>query len=163
MSYWLRTSSTKGFAVAFVLVIAGSIAATGISVAGEREDRARELLFTQRDYYNHGNEIGDLSLYLGMSADDAVRVSPTGAQRGIDEITAFFNAVLKKWQARVVYGSGVVQRNSMALQFTWVATQRTLGKTIEMDMADFVTFNDQGERTSHHVHLDTAKLFKFVE
>ena len=132
-------------------------------MAGEQEDRTRELLFTQRDYYNHGNEIDDLSLYLGMYAEDAVRVSPTGTHRGIDEITAFFERVLKKWKAKVVYKYGVVQGDSMALQFTWVATHRASGKTIEMDTAAFVTFNAEGKRTSHHVYLDTEKLSKFVE
>ncbi|UCD68110.1 MAG: nuclear transport factor 2 family protein [Betaproteobacteria bacterium] len=163
MSYRPSTSSAQGFAVALVVAIVCNIAVIENSAAGEREDRTRELLFTQRDYYNHGNEIGDLSLYLGMYADDAVRVSPTGTQRGIDEITAFFNSVLKTWKAKVVYKNGVVQGDSMALQFTWVATHRALGKTIEMDMAAFVTFNDEAKRTSHHVYFDAAKMSRYME
>lgn len=149
-------------AVAIVVTAFHNVALIDNCVAGEREDRTRELLLTQRDYYNHGNEIGDLSLYLGMYADDAVRVSPTGTQRGIDEITAFFVGVLEKWKGKVVYKNGVVQGDSMALQFTWVATHRASGKTIEMDVAAFVTFNEEGKRTSHHVYLDTARLSKFV-
>jgi ketosteroid isomerase-like protein len=163
MSSRSLSSSATGVAVALVAAIVSCVAATEKSIAGEREERTRELLFSQRDYYNHGNEIGDLSLYLGMYADDAVRVSPTGTQRGIDEITEFFVGVLKKWKAKVVYKRGVVQGDSMALQFTWVATHRASGKIIEMDVAAFVTFNEEGKRTSHHVYLDTAKLSKFVE
>lgn len=154
--------SANAVAVTLLVYVVCNVVLINYSVAGEREDRTRQLLFTQRDYYNQGNEIGDLSLYLGMYADDAVRVSPTGTQRGIDEITAFFVGVLKKWKARVVYKSGVAQGDSMALQFTWVATHRASGRTIEMDMAAFVTFNDEGKRTSHHVYLDTAKFSKFV-
>lgn len=162
MCFQFFESSGKNSAAALLIVILGCFPAGEKSIAGELEDRTRALLFAQRDYYNHGNEIGDLSLYLGMYADDAVRVSPTGTQRGIEEITAFFVGVLEKWKAKVVYRNGVVQGNSMALQFTWVATHRASGKTIEMDVAAFVTFNEEGKRTSHHVYLDTAKLSKFV-
>ena len=109
MSFQPHKSSAERFAVALVVAIVRIVAVTYKGVAGEREDRTRELLFAQRDYYNDGNEIGDLSLYLGMYADDAVRVSPTGTQRGIKEITACFAGVLKQWKGEVVYKSGVVR------------------------------------------------------
>ena len=134
-----RRPSAKAFAVGLLVVIAGYGAASADCIAGEQEDRTRLLLLTQRDYYNHGNEFDDLSLYLGMYADDAVRIAPAGAQRGIAEIKRYFARSLKTWKAKVIYRSGVVEGNSMALQFTWAATHRASGKTIELDMAAFVT------------------------
>ena len=103
-----RRPSAKAFAVGLLVVIAGYGAATADCIAGEQEDRTRQLLLTQRDYYNHGNEIGDLSLYVGMYADDAVRISPTSTQRGIAQIERYFARSVRTWKAKVIYKSGVV-------------------------------------------------------
>lgn len=163
MSSEPRIHSRKGFTLAIFVVIVAYAAAIPHGVAGEQEDRTRQLLFTQRDYYNHGYEIGDLSLYVGMYADDAVRISPTGTQRGIAEIERYFARSVRTWKAKAIFKSGVVQGNSMALQITWAATHRASGKNIELDFAVFVTFNDSGKRTSSIVYYDTSKMAKFLE
>jgi hypothetical protein len=163
MSSQYRSPSQKGFALALFFVIAGYAGMIPASIAGEREDRTRQLLFTQRDYYNHGNEIDDLSLYLGMYADDAVAVSPAGTRRGIEEIKEYYANSLKTWKAKVTYKRGVVEGNTIALEFTWVATHRASGRIIELDMVGFVEFNDDGRRISQSMYYDTAKAAKFLE
>jgi hypothetical protein len=150
--------------VGLLLLVLGCVRLVPISFAGEtEEERTIRLSEKARNLYNLGMEKGDLSGYIDMWADDAVRTTPTGVTQGKEEVRKYYEEQIKNFKAKVIEKWRMVKGSTIVSVFLWDGVHRASGKRLTFDVVAIYEYNKEGKRQNVSYYYDTAKISKFMK